>query len=54
LRVFGEIRRPPEAKRVVARSVEENALVVFSLVERNMAEVMQRETQLSLVDTMRV
>jgi hypothetical protein len=34
--------------------VEENALVVFSLVERNMAEVMQRETQLSLVDTMRV
>ncbi|HIG01171.1 MAG TPA: hypothetical protein EYQ66_07695, partial [Myxococcales bacterium] len=45
LRVFGEIRRPPEAKRVVARTVEDNALVVFSLVERNMVEVMQREAQ---------
>jgi regulator of PEP synthase PpsR (kinase-PPPase family) len=45
LRVFGEIRRPPEAKRVVARAAEENALVVFSLVERNMVEVMQREAQ---------
>ncbi len=45
LRVFGEIRRPSEAKRVVARAVEENALVVFSLVERNMVEVMQREAQ---------
>ena len=45
LRVFGEIRRPPEAKRVVARAAEENALVVFSLVERIMVEVMQREAQ---------
>ena len=45
LRVFGEIRRPLEAKRVVARAAEENALVVFSLVERNMVEVMQREAQ---------
>ncbi|HIG01621.1 MAG TPA: kinase/pyrophosphorylase [Myxococcales bacterium] len=45
LRVFGEIRRPPEAKRVVARAAEENALVVFSLVERNMVDVMQREAQ---------
>ncbi|HIL81257.1 MAG TPA: hypothetical protein EYG54_08380 [Myxococcales bacterium] len=54
LRVFGEIRRPPEAKRVVARTVEDNALVVFSLVERNTVEVMQREAQPSLVDTMHV
>ena len=45
LRVFGEIRRPLEAKRVVARAAEENALVVFSLVERNMVEVVQREAQ---------
>ncbi len=45
LRVFGEVRRPPEAKRVVASAAEANALLVFSLVERNMVEVLQREAQ---------
>jgi [pyruvate, water dikinase]-phosphate phosphotransferase / [pyruvate, water dikinase] kinase len=46
LRVFGEIRRPSEVKRVVASAAEANALVVFSLVERNMVEVLQREAQI--------
>jgi regulator of PEP synthase PpsR (kinase-PPPase family) len=45
LRVFGEVRRPPEAKKVIARAAEAGALVVFSLVERNMVEVLQREAQ---------
>ncbi|MDG2335910.1 MAG: kinase/pyrophosphorylase [Myxococcota bacterium] len=46
LRVFGEIRRPSEVKRVVASAADANALVVFSLVERNMVEVLQREAQI--------
>ncbi|MDE0885937.1 MAG: kinase/pyrophosphorylase [Myxococcota bacterium] len=46
LRVFGEVRRPSEAKRAVASAAEANALVVFSLVERNMVEVLQREAQI--------
>ena len=46
LRVFGEIRRPSEVKRVVASAAEANALVVFSLVERNMVEVLKREAQI--------
>ncbi len=45
LRVFGEVRRPAEAKRAIARAAESSALVVFSLVERNMVEVIQREAQ---------
>jgi len=45
LRVFGEIRRPPEAKRTIAQAAESGALVVFSLVERNMVDVIQREAQ---------
>lgn len=45
LRVFGEVRRPPEAKRAIARAAEAGALVVFSLVERNMVDVIQREAQ---------
>lgn len=45
LRVFAEIRRPAEAKRVIARAAEAGALVVFSLVERNMVEVLEREAQ---------
>ena len=47
LRVFGEVRRPPDAKRVIARAAEAKALVVFSLVERNMVEVLQHEAQKS-------
>ena len=45
LRVFGEVRRPPEAKRAIAQAAESGALVVFSLVERNMVDVIQREAQ---------
>ena len=45
LRVFGEVRRPAEAKRAIARAADSSALVVFSLVERNMVEVIQREAQ---------
>ncbi|MCS5637640.1 MAG: kinase/pyrophosphorylase [Myxococcota bacterium] len=46
LRVFGEIRRPPDAERVIGLAAEENALVVFSLVERGMVEALQREAKL--------
>jgi hypothetical protein len=45
IRVFGEVRRPAEAKRAVVRAAEVNALLVFSLVEHNMVEVLKREAQ---------
>lgn len=45
IRVFGEVRQPAEAKRVVVRAAEVNALLVFSLVEHNMVEVLKREAQ---------
>ena len=45
IRVFGEVRQPAEAKRVVVRAAEVNALLVFSLVEHDMVEVLMREAQ---------
>lgn len=45
IRVFGEVRRPAEVERVVVRAAEVNALLVFSLVEHGMVEVVKREAQ---------
>ena len=45
LRVFGEIRRTADVKRVIGLAAEANALVVFSLVERNMVDAFHREAK---------
>jgi len=43
LRVFGDVRRPAEARRVIRQAAEVGALVVFSLVERAVIEALQSE-----------
>ena len=45
LKVFAEIRRPAEAQRVIERAAEVQSLVVFSLVEGEVVEALQREAQ---------
>ena len=43
LRVFPETRRPSEARRVIGLAAEAGAMVVFSLVEREVIEALQVE-----------
>jgi hypothetical protein len=45
LRVFGDTRRASEARRVVSQAAEVGALVVFSLVEGEVVEALQREAE---------
>lgn len=45
LKVFGDVRHPSEARRVIERADQVQGLVVFSLVEGEVVEALQREAQ---------
>ncbi|MBW2230050.1 MAG: kinase/pyrophosphorylase [Deltaproteobacteria bacterium] len=51
LRVFGEVRHAREARRVISLAADAGALVVFSLVEGEVVETLQREAQQAAVVT---
>lgn len=51
LRVFGDVRRPADARRVIGLADEARALVVFSLVERAVIEALQGEASARSVPT---
>ena len=46
LRVFGDIRSTNEVRRVIGRAADVGALVVFSLVEREVIEALLREAKI--------
>ena len=51
LRVFGDVRLPSQARRVIGMAAEAGALVVFSLVERAVIEALQGEAKTRSVTT---
>jgi regulator of PEP synthase PpsR (kinase-PPPase family) len=51
LRIFGDVRRPTDARRVIDLAAESGALVVFSLVERAVIDALQVEAQSRSVTT---
>lgn len=51
LRIFGDVRRPTDARRVIDLAAESSALVVFSLVERAVIDALQSEAQSRSVTT---
>jgi regulator of PEP synthase PpsR (kinase-PPPase family) len=51
LRVFGDVRRPADARRVIGLADEARALVVFSLVERAVIDALQGEASTRSVPT---
>ena len=45
LKVFGDVRQPSDARKVIARAAASQALVVFSLVEAEVVAALQGEAQ---------